>query len=536
MIRALYNLGNIYHTKAKNLGHLGSHEPGDFPEDVETCLKMAIKYYKENLDLMINLGDYSAQGRTFGNLGNTYYLLGDFVQAVRYHNQRLEIAKKFNDKAAERRAHCNLGNAHIFLGEFHKAIENYKQTLSLAEELKDQLIEAQACYSLGNTYVLLRDFDLAIQYYQRHLDIAKKLNDRIGEGRAYWSLSNAMQAIGNHSKAMEYVQKHLKISKEIGDLTGQENAEMSISKLRQKLNFESATNEKIKSILRPKRISMNRMELLKMTPDRRQPIPEEDALLAQNKPRAASFECVSKGTNEEFFELVSKYQSKRMDDQRCSIEIISNKENIPNKTVSFSDNHIYCNSSKKKPNIKGDEDLFELIAGMQERRMNDQRATLPSISKTLNSNGFPPSLKSNLNHKHNNNLSMDEESAKNPIVLKKNRAQRQYSLNTISNNQTLDDEFFEMLIKCQANRLEDQRSEMPSTSNFNRKSNQTIDRPISVSSTQSNTPTFAPTVPDEDFFNLLMRFQSNRIDEQRSSLPPVTMTDSTSTAASTHFD
>lgn len=29
----------------------------------------------------------------------------------------------------------------------------------------------------------------------------------------------------------------------------------------------------------------------------------------------------------------------------------------------------------------------------------------------------------------------------------------------------------------------------------------------------------APTVPDEDFFGLIMRLQSNRIDEQRCSLP-----------------
>ena len=44
--RALYNLGNVYHTKAKNLGHLGSHDPGNFPDDVKNCLEMAINYYK----------------------------------------------------------------------------------------------------------------------------------------------------------------------------------------------------------------------------------------------------------------------------------------------------------------------------------------------------------------------------------------------------------------------------------------------------------------------------------------------------------
>ncbi len=33
------------------------------------------------------LGDKAAQGRTYGNLGNTYYLLGDFKAAVGAHEK-----------------------------------------------------------------------------------------------------------------------------------------------------------------------------------------------------------------------------------------------------------------------------------------------------------------------------------------------------------------------------------------------------------------------------------------------------------------
>jgi len=43
--------------------------------------------YRKNLLLVTELGDRAAQGRVFGNLGNTYYLLGDFSQAVTYHEQ-----------------------------------------------------------------------------------------------------------------------------------------------------------------------------------------------------------------------------------------------------------------------------------------------------------------------------------------------------------------------------------------------------------------------------------------------------------------
>ena len=36
---------------------------------------------------------------------------------------------------------------------------------------------------------------------------------------------------------------------------------------------------------------------------------------------------------------------------------------------------------------------------------------------------------------------------------------------------------------------------------------------------RSHLPTRGPTVPDEDFYSLIMRFQSERLDDQRSNLP-----------------
>lgn len=82
--------------------------------------------HRENLEVMLELGDVAARGRALGNLGNTYYLLGDFQQAIYYHNERLKIAQVFGDKAAERRANTNLGNSHVFLGEFEKAAQHYR--------------------------------------------------------------------------------------------------------------------------------------------------------------------------------------------------------------------------------------------------------------------------------------------------------------------------------------------------------------------------------------------------------------------------
>lgn len=111
--RAFYNLANIYQSKGKHMGRLtynDSRDPnsGEFANEIKDVLLKAIFYYQETLKL-VSSKDRAAEGRTYGNLGNTHYLLGDFESAIECHNQRLKIAKEYGDRAAERRAYSNLG-------------------------------------------------------------------------------------------------------------------------------------------------------------------------------------------------------------------------------------------------------------------------------------------------------------------------------------------------------------------------------------------------------------------------------------------
>uniref|UniRef100_A0A671MI10 G-protein-signaling modulator 1-like n=1 Tax=Sinocyclocheilus anshuiensis TaxID=1608454 RepID=A0A671MI10_9TELE len=236
--RALYNMGNVFHAKGKQQLWGISQDPGELPPDVRDTLQRATAFYEMNLSLVKELGDRAAQGRAFGNLGNTHYLLGNFVEAIKFHRERLSIAKEFGDKAAERRAYSNLGNALIFLGQFNAATEYYRNTLQLSRQLKDQVMEAQACYSLGNTYTLLQEYERAIDYHLKHLLIAQELNDRVGEGRACWSLGNAYVSLGNHRQALHYTRKHLDISREIGDRNGELIARMNVEELMEALGVK----------------------------------------------------------------------------------------------------------------------------------------------------------------------------------------------------------------------------------------------------------------------------------------------------------
>uniref|UniRef100_A0A7M4EQ88 G-protein-signaling modulator 1 n=1 Tax=Crocodylus porosus TaxID=8502 RepID=A0A7M4EQ88_CROPO len=503
--RALYNIGNVYHAKGKQLSWSGAQDPGYLPEEVKETLQKASEYYERNLSLVKELGDRAAQGRAYGNLGNTQYLLGNFSEAIAFHKERLAIAKEFGDKAAERRAYSNLGNAHIFLSRFDISAEYYKKTLQLSRQLKDQAVEAQACYSLGNTYTLLQEYERAIEYHLKHLLIAQELGDRVGEGRACWSLGNAYISLGNHEQALHFAQKHLAISQEIGDWNGELTARMNMAQLKAALGMVLGDEDGDCSRhytgyeaqgARPKRIqrsSMDSLDLLKFPSEKEQngdshhmgdlklagkdflPLPVRSKRYRENQPGLerksqesstsaldtrdvrvhVSQSKIPRTPSDEdcFFDLLSKFQSNRMDDQRCPLEESQTEAAEAAATpVPALEERISQSSLMASPQT---EEFFDLIASSQSRRLDDQRASvgnLPGLRITHN----------NLGH-----------------------------LRVEGDAQEPGDDFFNMLMKCQSSRIDDQRCAPPDA----------IPR--------------GPTMPDEDFFSLIQRVQAKRMDEQR---------------------
>uniref|UniRef100_A0AAX7USC1 G protein signaling modulator 1b n=1 Tax=Astatotilapia calliptera TaxID=8154 RepID=A0AAX7USC1_ASTCA len=461
--RALYNMGNVFHAKGKQQLWGCTQEPGDLPPDVRDTLQRATGFYEMNLCLVKELGDRAAQGRAYGNLGNTHYLLGNFVEAIKFHRQRLSIAKEFGDKAAERRAYSNLGNALIFLGQFNTATEYYRKTLQLSRQLRDQVMEAQACYSLGNTYTLLQQYERAIDYHLKHLYIAQELTDRVGEGRACWSLGNAYVSLGNHKQALYYARKHLEISKEIGDRNGELTARMNVDQLMEALgvtesDLSPSSSEFEMQGARPKFTKRNSMDKNEKTGTRQI---RQTLFVLKVRDLLFSLQKLGRDPSDEdcFFDLLSKFQSSRMDDQRCHLDEPQNGDNR--------EDHLHSLGYLRPPfsldpaitTSPQTEELFDLIASSQSRRLDDQRVNvgnLPGLRITHN----------NLGH-----------------------------LVGEGDHQEPSDDFFNMLIKCQSSRIDDQRCSPPEAGPH------------------------APTVPDEDFFSLIQRVQAKRMDEQRVQLP-----------------
>lgn len=506
--RALYNLGNVYHAQGKHLGRVGQNDPGHFPQEVRDCLLQAVTYYEQNLELMRSMNDRAAMGRACGNLGNTCYLLGDFTGAIRYHTERLRIAKEFDDKAAERRANSNLGNSHIFLGQFENAAEHYKRTLALAATLGDCAVEAQACYSLGNTYTLLREYRAAEEYHARHLALAQRLGDRVGEGRACWSLGNAHAALGNHERALHYATQHFQISKELSDHLGMATALMNISDLRKVLGLPADSEEEAEAgtaagagaeadengprspfnALRVRRQSMEQLSLIQITPDAKKK--EEQSERKIKVIRAESEE----NPVESFFDLLSRCQAERMDEQRASLHPRPiSKAKPPNTRLQRS-------ASSGSKTASSEEAMLDMITDMQSDRMDSQRAELRPL--------VTADKREKVEKEKAKEVERDLKGASLPGL----RPQRTAAAKP-------EEDFLEMIARYQGSRIDDQRSELPRATPA-ADARRAREGSVGDGGDGAKGGKAPSAAPDDDFFALLMRAQAaGRMEEQRAAIP-----------------
>lgn len=123
-----------------------------------------------------------------------------------------------------------------------------------------------------------------------------------------------------------------------------------------------------------------------------------------------------------------------------------------------------------------------MIADLQSERMDEQRAQLPGLVSNHSQNGVA--------HSPINRPPLDR------------------------NEPAPDDAFLDMLMRCQGSRLEEQRSELPRPNVTTDAEQPTADR-RGRSTAASNA---GATVPDEDFFSLIMRVQGGRMEDQRAAV------------------
>jgi tetratricopeptide (TPR) repeat protein len=183
--------------------------------------RRAIGYYEQHLAIARELNDRFGEGGALGNLGDAYHSLGEYRRGIEFHQQYLMIARELGNRRGEGIALGGIGNACDSLAEYRRAIEFHQQRLAIAREIGNRFGEGNALGDLGNAYLSLGEYRRAIESHQQQLTIARELGHRRGEGNALGSLSNAYLSLGEHRRAIGFFEQALTISREIGDRRGE---------------------------------------------------------------------------------------------------------------------------------------------------------------------------------------------------------------------------------------------------------------------------------------------------------------------------
>uniref|UniRef100_A0A1I8HY68 TPR_REGION domain-containing protein n=1 Tax=Macrostomum lignano TaxID=282301 RepID=A0A1I8HY68_9PLAT len=281
----------------------------DLPPAASQLLRRSIEHYRLGLDIAQRL-KWPRQltdtvARAWGCLGNAQYLLGELEDAIASQSERLALATAAGDLSGQRRAHCCLGNAKVLAGDLESAKSHYAQCLGLAAALDEPALQAQACWLLGNACTLTRDYPGTVEYHERHLSIADSLGDRVGACHSCWSLSNACTALARYDKALAYAERYLALCQELNDTQGVATARLSLADLKHLL---AASNRQ-------------RSDQLSSLTTSTAEAPRRASLTAHSGGKDQS-----KTDQDAFLDLVSRCQSRRMDDQRATAPLPTAEE------------------------------------------------------------------------------------------------------------------------------------------------------------------------------------------------------------------
>ncbi len=187
-------------------------------DDIDQWNK-SVNYYKEALEIFVELGDKQNEGAGLLNLGGIYSDLGDWKRAERYYWEALMIFRDLGDKGGEGRVLQNLAGISSNLGNWKLAERYYWGALEVFRGLDDLQAEVRILYNLGRTSKEIGATEAALKYFEDALRILNETYEHLFE---YYSQTMI-----------------IKIAAEMIDLERYEEAEKLYSKTLENIEFVS---------------------------------------------------------------------------------------------------------------------------------------------------------------------------------------------------------------------------------------------------------------------------------------------------------
>jgi predicted ATPase len=193
---------------------------------------------------------------THENLGEVYFLAGEYTAAIVNYESALNLEKEGKKKASihnkiagvyankgdfeKSREVCDIGLkllkdeeciemaqllesqgwAYVRLGDYEKASELLAECLELAESFQDKKVIAHAHHVIGSKSLNKGEFDDALMHLETALRIREEIDDARGQSASLNNIGVVYWNKGEVDKSLEYYLKSLEINEKIGHKWG----------------------------------------------------------------------------------------------------------------------------------------------------------------------------------------------------------------------------------------------------------------------------------------------------------------------------
>jgi CHAT domain-containing protein len=226
----------IYHQidspkgKRKTFDNLGEiyFKLGDYSQ--------ALNFYQQALTIEKQIGARQEQGRTVDDIGQVYSSLGQYAKALEFYQQALAIQEEINDRVGKGRTINNIGQVYFKLGQAAKALKFYEQSSLLQKQNEDLKGQAQTLDDIGQIYYHQKDYDRALEFYQQALAIQKQIGSRKNQGRIFDNIGQVYSKQKKYEDSLKFYQEALLIQQEIDDSKGQGRTLNNMGQVYEKLS------------------------------------------------------------------------------------------------------------------------------------------------------------------------------------------------------------------------------------------------------------------------------------------------------------
>jgi tetratricopeptide (TPR) repeat protein len=180
----------------------------------------AQSYAREAVELAQRDGMENLVALGLVDLGNTFFLQGNYAEAEKYLRQGLDFAQRYNASRYEAKALINLGSLCIQQGDIEAGTRYVEQALGFYQAGGYRKEEAQALTMLGRVKRKKGNYAEALNDFQQTRQLAEQAVDLSLVTLAHAEIGNVLLQQENYVEALRHFEASYRIDKSLGNELG----------------------------------------------------------------------------------------------------------------------------------------------------------------------------------------------------------------------------------------------------------------------------------------------------------------------------